>query len=85
MGWSTMRLSRLFVIAVALAASSTAWAQSAKYEGVGRPATDDEINVALTQLLNFQRDRPAHLRYMHGHARMLSAEPLHHCGEQCGR
>ena len=45
MGWSTMRLSRLFVVAVALAASSTAWAQSAKYEGVGRPATDDEIKA----------------------------------------
>jgi len=40
-----MRLSRLFVVAVALAASSTAWAQSAKYEGVGRPATDDEIKA----------------------------------------
>ena len=45
MGWSTMRLSRLFVVTVALAASSTAWAQSPKYEGVGRPATDDEIKA----------------------------------------
>ncbi len=43
MGWCTMRsLPKFFVVAVALVACSTAWAQAVKYEGIGRPATPEE-------------------------------------------
>lgn len=44
MGWFTMRsLSKIFVAGVVFASCATAWAQSAKYEGIGSPATKDEI------------------------------------------
>ena len=44
MGRYTMRfLPKIFVVGVALVACATLSAQSAKYEGIGKPATPDEI------------------------------------------
>src|ERR1700690_2806511 len=45
MGAFTMRFSHLFVLTVALMACSAASAQTVKYEGVGKPATPEEIRA----------------------------------------
>src|SRR6267154_793774 len=45
MGASTMRFSKLFLVAATLLACAAASAQTAKYENVGRAATPEEIRA----------------------------------------
>jgi S-disulfanyl-L-cysteine oxidoreductase SoxD len=66
-----MRFSpKLFVIAVALVTCSTASAQSAKYEGVGRPATDAEVKALDISI------GPAGKEYPSGHGTAKEGAPV---------
>src|SRR5579859_5392326 len=58
MGASTMRSERFFVAAAMLLTCSAALAQSAKYEGVGRAATPEEIRARDVTVLPSGRGLP---------------------------
>jgi S-disulfanyl-L-cysteine oxidoreductase SoxD len=65
-----MRFYKLFVMAVALAACSAASAQSAKYEGVGRAATPEEIKALDISI------GPAGKEYPPGHGTAKEGAPV---------